>query len=154
MDSTRANKEPQSSETPFARLLELPRGQTVALLHSGPNGRATLFSEPIAELRLAPEQWSGAFGALDEFLTEHEGRKCVGFLGYDLRDDVEALPRALADDLSWPCLHVACFRDEEEWWPDTVPTPPTANHAPPGPAATSTATTRPSIAPPYLRRIR
>jgi para-aminobenzoate synthetase component I len=124
MDSSRANKEPQSSTWPFARLLELPRGVTTALLHSGANAPALLFSEPVSELRREAGEWSGSFDALDSFLARHEDRKCVGFLGYDLRDDVEPVRRTVADEFPWPCMHVAAFDRVEEWWPQEVPEPP------------------------------
>ena len=77
MDSTRVDKEPQSSVAPFCRLLDLPKGATCALLHSGGAGPAYLFSEPLAELRLEAAEWSGAWLELDRFLKEHGDRKCV-----------------------------------------------------------------------------
>ncbi len=124
MDSSRVNKEPQSSTAPFARLLDLPRGATTALLHSGANAPALLFSAPTAELRLEAQDWSGAWDALGGFLAEYGDQKCVGFLGYDLRDDVEPIRRRVLDEFPWPCLHVAAFDRVEEWWPDSVPEPP------------------------------
>lgn len=124
MDSSRANKEPQSSSCPFARLLDLPRGVTTALLHSGANAPALLFSEPVSELRREAAEWSGSWNALDGFLAQNAERKCVGFLGYDLRDDIEPVLRKVADEFPWPSMQVAAFDRVEEWWPDEVPEPP------------------------------
>ena len=125
MDSTRVDKEPQSSSAPFQRLLEVPRGLgTTALLHSGTSGPARLFTNPIAELRLEAHEWKGAFSKLEHFLHRHREHKCLGYLGYDLRDDVEALPRTLVDDFEWPCLHFAAFTDAEEWHLDQIAPPP------------------------------
>ena len=109
MDSTRVHKEPQSSTAPFVRLLELPRAAPCALAHSGSNAPARLFSEPRAELRLEAGQWSGAWDSLAGFLASNDGRVCVGCLGYDLRDDVEAVQRTIPDEFPWPSLHVPAF---------------------------------------------
>ena len=124
MNSTRVDKEPQSSAPPFARLLDLPRGETTVLLHSGARGHSWLFSHPIAELRLEAHQWSGAWDTLEDFLRRYPDKRCVGYLGYDLRDDVEALPRTIPDDLSWPCLHFAVFDSAELCEAGEAPPPP------------------------------
>ncbi|MEE2887243.1 MAG: aminodeoxychorismate synthase component I [Planctomycetota bacterium] len=83
-----------------------------------------MFSEPQAEICLAPSQWLGAWDRLAEFLETHAGRPCVGYLGYDLRDDVEQLDRRVADDFPWPCLRFTAFDRVEEWQGATPLEPP------------------------------
>lgn len=106
------------------RLLALPRGQTCALLHSGDQGRAWLCADAVAELSIPGPDWAGAWARLEAFLHEHSGQKCVGFLGYDLRDDVEVLPRRIPEDLPLPVLHVAAFAQVEECASAVPPAPP------------------------------
>ena len=95
----------------------------MALLHSATRGPAHLFTEPVAELRLEAEQWRGSFRALEGFLSENEDHRCVGWLAYDLRDDVEELPRRLPDDVGLPCLHFVAYDKVVEWGPSVVPPP-------------------------------
>ena len=124
------DKEPQSSTLPFTRLLAAPRGEPVALLHSGQEGRILWFAEPLDVLRLEAAEWRGAFDRLEDFLAKHRDAHCAGFLGYDLRDDVEAIPRRLLDDHPLPCLHVTAFRRREESrCRGAVPAPPFAHVA-------------------------
>lgn len=128
------NKNPQrqvsqSAPTSFDRLLELPKGVPTALLHSGPDGPAWLFSEPVAELRLEESHWRGGWARLDEFLRIHRDRRCVGYMSYDLRDDVEELPRTAEDDFLWPCMEFTAFDRVEEWQPTMAPPPPPVSAA-------------------------
>ena len=129
MDSYRAAHEPQSSSAPFRRLLDLSRGEPLALLHSATHGPALLFTEPVAELRLEAGTWEGGFTALEGFLLENRDRRCVGFVSYDMRDDVEALPRQLADDIGLPSLHFVAYARVDEWAPSRVPAPSTVESA-------------------------
>ncbi len=123
MDSNRPVPEPQSLSAPFCRLMEASRGGPRALLHSATRGPALLFTEPAAELRLDAGTWKGGFGALDGFLIENRDSRCVGFLSFDMRDDVEALPRRLADDVGLPSLHFVAYANVDEWAPSEVPAP-------------------------------
>jgi para-aminobenzoate synthetase component I len=129
MDSNRAAHEPQSSSAPFQRLLDASRGEPLALLWSATHGPATLFTEPVAELRLEAGTWEGGFTALDGFLLENRDRRCVGFVSYDMRDDVEALPRHLVDDIGLPSLHFVAYAHAEEWPTSERPPPPELQNA-------------------------
>jgi aminodeoxychorismate synthase component I len=62
--------------------------------------------------------------ALEGFLLENRDHRCVGFVSYDMRDDVEALPRRLADDVGLPSLHFVAYATVEEWPASAVPPPP------------------------------
>ncbi|MCR9243424.1 MAG: aminodeoxychorismate synthase component I [bacterium] len=106
---------------PFEALQKAPRGEPVALLHSCGAGPAWLFSDPVEQLTRAAGDWSGAFAALDDFLTRHADRRVVGWLGYDLGLDVEAWPCTRDDDFEVPVLHVAAYRHVEEFAPAPVP---------------------------------
>ncbi len=128
MDSTRVDKEPQrptpqSAAAPFECLLKLPKGVPAALLHADDGGPTKLYSEPLAQLRLPATQWRGAWEQLAGFLAAHRERCCVGFLSYELRDDVEELPRTLEDDFPWPCLEFTAFGRVEEWPAAPAPAP-------------------------------
>ena len=94
------------------------------MLHTGVGGATWLFSDPVAELCLPAGEWCGAWGRLEEFLHAHSDARCVGFLGYDLRDDVEALPRVLREDFPWPCMQMTAFGRVEEWRCAPTPAPP------------------------------
>lgn len=94
------------------------------MLWSATHGPARLFTRPLAELRLEADAWQGGFAALEGFLLEHRDRRCVGFLTYDMRDDVEAVPRKLPDDVGFPSLHFVAYEKGEEWTPTEVPPPP------------------------------
>jgi len=53
----------------------------------------------------------------------------VGFVSYDMRDDVEALPRQLVDDIGLPSLHFVAYAHVNEWDPSMVPAPPRVESA-------------------------
>ena len=108
---------------PFRRLLQGRRDRPLALLHSCGAGPAWLCTEPVGALTLPPADWARAFDQLEAFLRRHQRRRCVGWLGYDLRDAVEALPRTIPDDWPVPVLHVAAYAHVEEWPPLPVPRP-------------------------------
>ena len=118
-----------AASAPFAALLQAPRGEPVALLHSGGRGATWLCTEPVATLARAAGDVDGAFAALDAFLREHARHRVVGWLGYDLGRDVEEWPQRLTDDFPVPVLHVAAYRRVQEFAP-AVPA-----GAPPVPAA-------------------
>ena len=118
-----------AAAAPFEALLQVPRGEPVALLHSGGRGATWLCREPVAALTRAAGNAAGAFAALDAFLQEHRESRVVGWLGYDLGQDVEAWPRHIVDDFPVPVLHVAAYRRVQEF----VPAIPSG--APPVPAA-------------------
>jgi para-aminobenzoate synthetase component 1 len=113
---------------PFARLLAAPRGEPVALLHSGGAGRTFLLRDAVAALVLTDTMMGDAFGRIDAFLAKHRGRRCAGYLGYDLRDAVEAQPRRIRADLELPVVHLVAFAQEEVWEDSAAPAP-----APPAP---------------------
>jgi len=99
----------------------------VALFHSGEHGVAELLSEPVEVLTIPPSAFSGAFDRLGAFVAAHPNTRCAGWLGYDLRDDVETLPRRTVDDLDLPVLHVAAYGRRQRWRVSgAVPPPPGA----------------------------
>lgn len=114
-----------SPEDPLAALRALPRDEPCALLHTCGVGDVVesgapavrLFSAPVESLVVQPGDCAGAFDALDAFLGRHAERPCVGYLGYDLRDAVEALPRTIEEDLPVPVLAFAAY-EREQTWPD------------------------------------
>lgn len=93
----------------------MPRGEPVALLHSGGDGRTFLCREPVATLTCAAGAHCGAFAQLDAFLQQHRELRVVGWLGYDLGLDIEAWPKTAIDDFAVPVLHVAAYRDVVEY---------------------------------------
>ncbi|MEC9048547.1 MAG: aminodeoxychorismate synthase component I [Planctomycetota bacterium] len=99
----------------FEALLALPRGEPVALLHSGGAGPTWLCCDAVAALTLPAGQWRGAFDRLGAFLDEHRERRVVGWLGYDLGLDVEAWATSIEPDLPVPVLHVAAYADVREY---------------------------------------
>ncbi|HLQ38384.1 MAG TPA: anthranilate synthase component I family protein [Planctomycetota bacterium] len=109
---------------PFELLLQVPRGEPAALLHSCGVGPALLCTEPLAQLLLPAGAWAGAFAALEDFLARHRDRRCVGYLGYDLGLDVEPWPQRLADDFPVPVLHIAAYGSVREFAPAAVPAAP------------------------------
>jgi aminodeoxychorismate synthase component I len=120
------------ADAPFELLRAAPRGVPVALLHSGGAGPAWFFDRPVEVLsRAADGPADGAFDALDRFLEAHRDRHCVGFLGYDLRDAVEALPRSIPEDFEQPDLFVAAF-ERRQVFADAPP--PGPGDAPPAEA--------------------
>ncbi len=106
---------------PLERLAQAPRDRALALLHSGGGGPTLLLSEPIDELVLRDADCKGAFARIDAFLGKHRERRCAGYLGYDLRDAVEALPRKIAADLDLPIAHLVAFARQEAWQDCEVP---------------------------------
>jgi len=108
---------PEPELGPFAALLAAKRGEPVALLHSCGAGPAWLCTDPVAVLTRPAGEATGAFAALGEFLTQHRDRRVVGWLGYDLGQDVEAWPVRLVDDFPVPVLHVAAYATVREWAP-------------------------------------
>ncbi|MBK8097017.1 MAG: anthranilate synthase component I family protein [Planctomycetes bacterium] len=109
---------------PFERLLQVPRGEPVALLHSCGAGPSFLGTDPIEVLTLPAGAHHGAFAMLRAFLQRHAGRHCTGFLGYDLGLDVEAWPTGAPDDFPVPVLHVAAWRSWRTFAPAPVPPAP------------------------------
>ena len=93
----------------FRALLDAPRGEPVALLHGGGVGPTWLCREPLATLTCQAGEWHQAFDRLDAFLGQHQNRRVVGWLGYDLGLDVEAWPQQAPDDFPVPVLHVAAY---------------------------------------------
>ena len=118
-----------ASDEPFAALLDAPRGEPVAVLHSGGAGPNFVCTRPVAALTRAAGDVHGAFAALAAFLQQHRDRRVAGWLGFDLGRDVEDWPQRLADDFAVPVLHVAAYADVREL-PPSRPAP-----APPVPAA-------------------
>lgn len=94
----------------FAELQAAPRGEPVALLHSGGGrGPSYLLRHPVDALTIAAADVGGAFARIDEFLARHRRRRCAGFLGYDLRDAVEPLPRKIPADSHLPATQLVAF---------------------------------------------
>jgi para-aminobenzoate synthetase component 1 len=87
-------------------------GPTALLLGEG-FGPAEVFTDAAAVLSIGVDDLARAFERLDRFLAEHVEHACIGLLGYDLRDAVEALPRRIVDDFPQPALWVAAFRRRE-----------------------------------------
>ncbi len=116
---------------PFLALMAAARTGPVALLHSGGQGATWLCTDAVAQLTLPAGAEIGAWAQLDAFLHQHEGRRVVGWLGYDLGRDVEAWQKRLVDDFPVPVLHVAAYATVREFAP-AVPT-----GAPRVPAATA-----------------
>ncbi len=121
--------DPRAAE-PFERLLQAPRGLPVALLHSCGDrdfgsGGVRLYRSPVEVLEIdqdavGPDTWAH----VDAFLARHFERPVVGFLGYDLRDATEALPRRIAaDGFGGPALHLQAHEHCEEW-PGGLAVPP------------------------------
>jgi para-aminobenzoate synthetase component 1 len=115
-------------EQPLRVLQALPPGP-LALLHSCGAGRAILCDEPVETLSLAPGECDGAFGRLDAFLARHRARRSVGWLGYDLRDAVEAVPPRIAEDFPVPALSFTAYARVREWDGPAVPAPPATEPA-------------------------
>ncbi len=114
---------------PFRRLLELPRGGPVALLHSCGQGPAWLCHSPRDVLTVGPGSHAGAFARLGAFLERHRDVRSVGWLGFDLGLDVEAWPLRLEDDLPVPVLHVAAYDRVEAFAGAPVPPAPAVPRA-------------------------
>jgi para-aminobenzoate synthetase component 1 len=106
---------------PFAALAAAPRGAPLALLHPCGTAAARWFTEPVATLTVRKPE--GAWERLQEFFAAHAARACVGYLGYDLRDAEEPLPRRIADDLPWPLARFVAY-DRVREWPAAAPPPP------------------------------
>ncbi len=111
---------------PFNALYEASRTGSLAMLHSGQRGPALLFTEPQAELLLPAQDWPHAWTALQDFLAQHQGQRCVGYLAYDLRDAVEAIPRRIPEDFPMPCLHFVVYDRVQQWSAAAVPPPPSS----------------------------
>lgn len=101
----------------------------MALLHSGGSGMVELCTDPAESLTIAPEAVDGAFAALGQFLARHRDRRCIGWLGYDLRDDVEPIGRRIVDDLALPVLHFSAYDRVLRWPRMPVPAPPPVDPA-------------------------
>ncbi len=108
----------------FRALLDAARDAPVALLHPCGRAPARLFTEPVDVLSLAPGEVDDAFPRLERFLAAHGSRACAGYLGYDLRDAVERLPRTIADDFPVPVLHLVAYAHERTWPAAAVPPAP------------------------------
>ncbi|MGE0143313.1 MAG: aminodeoxychorismate synthase component I [Planctomycetota bacterium] len=87
-------------------------GPTALLLGEG-YGPAFAFTDAVAVLSIGVDDLAQAFERLDRFLDENVEHACIGLLGYDLRDAVEALPRRIVDEFPQPALWVAAFRRKE-----------------------------------------
>jgi para-aminobenzoate synthetase component 1 len=109
---------------PFVALLAAPRAGALALLHSCGAGPTWLLRDPVETLELAPGEWRDALQRIDGFLERHRERRCAGWLGYDLRDAVEALPRTIADDFPVPLASLTAYATVESWPSGPVPPPP------------------------------
>ncbi|MEM7205557.1 MAG: anthranilate synthase component I family protein [Planctomycetota bacterium] len=120
------NPRPRAGEGPFAALLAEPRGAPLALLQPCGAGMAELLTEPVDTLRVEGDAAAldGAFERLGAFLARHTQYRCAGWLGYDLRDAVESLPRRIDDDLAMPSLFVGAFARMRRWPAALVPEVP------------------------------
>lgn len=113
----------------FGSLLAIPRGEPVVLLHSCGAGPARLLHDPVDAMTLPAGAERGAWSRVAAFLERHRGEMCAGFFGYDLRDDVEPLPRRAPPAMPLPVLHLAAFRRWREWPAARVPAAPEAGSA-------------------------
>lgn len=98
---------------PLEQLAAVAPREPVVLLHSCGAGPSELFTGAVDVLEIDGDfdSLAGALDRLDRFLDEHSGRACAGFLGYDLRDGVEAIGRQIVDDLPQPALWVGAFAE-------------------------------------------
>jgi para-aminobenzoate synthetase component 1 len=103
----------------LAAILAAPKDVPTAFLCSCGAGVSMAFTNAVDVLSIPAPEWRGAFARLAGFLERHRARRCVGYLGYDLRDDVEELPRTLPQDVDMPCLWFAAF-DEWQVLPETT----------------------------------
>ncbi len=83
-----------------------------------------LLGSPVETLELTPADTIGGFERLRAFLVRHAARCSAGWLGYDLRDDVEPVARAIADDFETPVLSFTAYADEQRWRDVAVAPPP------------------------------
>jgi aminodeoxychorismate synthase component I len=113
------------SREPFERFLDARRDEPVVLLHSCGHGRALLYEEPLELCVVETISVERALDRLADFLARNERHRCAGFLGYDLRDAVERLPRTIEDDLPVPVVFVAAFERVTTWPALLVPPAPT-----------------------------
>lgn len=109
---------------PFETLTRARKGVPLAMLHSCGEGPVEWYSNPVEVLNVAAGEVDGALELLSAFLTRHAERRCVGYLGYDLRDAVERLPRRIDEEFSHPVVHVVAYDGVTEWESCPVPTPP------------------------------
>ncbi len=109
--------------SPFGELVAAPSGSPLALLHSGGRGPSHLFVDPVEALTVVAADWPIAWEQLEAFLARHAQRACVGYLGYDLRDAVEPLPRSIEEDFEVPVLHFAAYDGRRTWPAAPVPAP-------------------------------
>lgn len=108
----------------FADLLAAARGGPVAALASCGAGPSWLLHDPVEVLRVPWAARAGGLATLSGFLERHRDRRCVGYLGYDLRDAVEAIPPRIGPDLDLPVLWFAAFAGAAEYAPAAVPEAP------------------------------
>lgn len=120
----RTRTELENAEAPFRELRNAPGGKPVALLHSCGAGPTRLLTEPVDELSVAAAGVRDGLVQLERFLAAHADRVCAGYLGYDLRDAVEELPRTIAEDFAVPVLHFVAYDDVREWPAASVPASP------------------------------
>ena len=99
------------SRDPLAELRAMAPDEPVVLLHSCGAGPSDLFRDAREVLSIDgdPTSLVGAFERIDAFLDAHADHHCAGFLGYDLRDAVEAIPRRIADDFPQPAVWIGAF---------------------------------------------
>jgi len=114
---------------PFEELVAAPRGGPLALLHSCGSGLVRGFSRPAETLNVSVGELAEAFDRVASFLSRHAERSCVGYLGYDLRDAVEQLPRRLEDEFDRPVVHLVAYDEVTEWPAGEVPPPPPVSAA-------------------------
>ena len=131
MDSPEIHDPEVCSAEPFERLLQAQAGQPLALFHSCGPGPVVLCTDPLERLTIPPDGVATAFDRLEEFLARHREHLCAGYLGYDLRDAVEPLPRTIPDDFPQPVLDITAYRTARRWQDLSIP------KAPPVPAATA-----------------
>ena len=125
MDSAKSMaKNQQSPARPFAVLTRARKGAPLAMLHPCGEGPVRLFTDPVEVLSVAAEDVGEALDRLEGFLARHVERRCVGYVGYDVRDAVESLPRRIEGEFAHPVLHVVAYDDVREWASCAVPTPP------------------------------
>lgn len=107
----------------FTQLAACSREEPLALLAGVPGAEGWLLRDPLEVLAIEAGDEAFAFQRLDAFLARHCTRRCAGYLGYDLREAVEPLPRKIVDDLGLPVLHVVAYGTGEKVTLSETPPP-------------------------------
>jgi para-aminobenzoate synthetase component 1 len=97
---------------------QAPGREPFVFLHSCGLGSSFVFEHPVEVLSVPWAARIGGFERLREFLDRHRQHFCAGYLGYDLRDDVEEVRPLRTPDQdrgpSLPVLWVAAFAERRE----------------------------------------